>query len=512
VTVFDQRPKGSRASVSPNAPSPRRGALAVVFALIVALAMPASGFGQNGGTSPTANGAASFAPLARPEVGIEDENVIFGDSAPIVVANWRSMGVDSVRVQAYWDGVSPDPTSPNVPAGFNPSDPNDPQYNWSDLDRAVNLILANGMRVNLTINQCGPRWASTQPSNPTHCWRPSPRLFSQFVGAVVRRYGSRVDRYLDGSEPNQTAFLAPQFVRKGRKFVPDSPHQYRALVNASYPVIKALDRRSQVIIGEMAPIGSRPSARGGLKPLLFLRELACVDKKLRPVRTGSCKGFRAARGDAFGYHPYVNNRKAPTVPNRDPDIAKIGDIKRLLKTLDTISKKRRIQPTRGRRFPVYFTEYGYISNPPSAKFGVSLSRQALYNAESAFIVWKNRSRIKLLSQYLWMDDPTFGTGLIQRNGRAKPSLAAFPHPFWIDGKLKKALFWGQVRPDASRTVSLQVKPRGSGKYKNVRKFRTDAGGYWHGFGKALRGATYRFQYTLAGGTPAFSIVVPAPRR
>jgi hypothetical protein len=484
----------------------------VVLALLAALAFPATGATQSGGTSPTANGAANFAPVAHPEVGIEDENVIFGSGAPLVVGNWRSMGVDSVRVQAYWDALSPDPGSATMPAGFNITDPNDPQYQWGPLDRAINLIQANGMRVNLTLNQCGPRWASTEPSNPTHCWRPSPRLFAQFVGAVVRRYGARVDRYLDGSEPNQTQFLAPQFVRKGSRFVPDAPHQYRALVNASYPVIKALDRRSQVVIGELAPIGSRPSATGGIKPLLFIRELGCVNSRFRPVRTGSCKGFRAARADAFGYHPYVNNRRAPTVPNRDPDIAKIGDIKRLLKTIDRLSTTRRIRPSHGRRFSVYFTEYGYISNPPSPKFGVSLARQATYNAESAYIVWKNRGRIKLLSQYLWMDDQTFGTGLIQRSGTPKPSLGAFPHPFWIDGRLRRARFWGQARPDSSRTVVLQVKPRGSSKYSNVRKFRTDSGGYWNGFLRARRGATYRFEYFPSGAPPAFSITIPAPRR
>jgi hypothetical protein len=511
VTVFDQRPKGSRAPVTPNSPHHRWAAIAVALALLAWLAVPATAPAQSGGTSPTAR-AGAFAPVAHPEVGIEDQNVIFGPSAPIVVANWRSMGVDSVRVQAYWDALSPDPTSPNFPNGFNITDPNDPQYQWGSLDQAINLILSNGMRVNLTLNQCGPRWASTQPSNPTHCWRPNPRLFAQFVGSVVRRYGGRVDRYLDGSEPNQTQFLAPQFVRRGRRFVPDAPHQYRALVNATYPVIKALDSRSQVVIGEVAPIGSRPSATGGIKPLTFIRELGCVTSRFRAVRTGSCKGFRAARGDAFGYHPYVNNRKAPTIPNRDPDIAKIGDIKRLLRTLDRLSTRGRIRPARGRRFQVLFTEYGYISNPPSARFGVSLARQATYNAESAYLVWKNRGRIKLLSQYLWMDDPTFGTGLIQRNGVAKPSLGAFPHPFWIDGRLRRARFWGQARPDSSRTVVLQVKPRGSSKYSNVRRFRTDAGGYWSGFMRARRGATYRFQYFPVGAPAAFSITIPAPRR
>jgi hypothetical protein len=455
--------------------------------------------------------AQRFAPVAHPEVGIEDENIVFGPAAPQLVGQWRAIGVDSVRVQAYWDALSPNPGSALHPANFDPSNPNDPRYQWSSLDRAISLVRLNGMRVNLTINQCNPRWASTQPRVSIHCWRPSPRLFARFVSAVGRRYGSVVDRYLLGSEPNQRAFLAPQFVCRGRRCRPEAPHRYRDLVRAGYPALKRVDRRSTVVIGEMAPIGSRPSRRGGIKPLLFLRELGCVNRRFRRVRSGHCRRFRAAKGDAFGYHPYVNNRKAPTVPNRDPDIAKIGDLRRLLRTIDRLSTRRRIRPSHGRRFAVYFTEYGYISNPPSGRYGVSLGRQAYYNSASAYIVWKNRRRIKLLSQYLWMDDRTFGTGLILRTGRAKPWLFQFPHPFFIAGRRRRARFWGQVRPDASRRVLLQERRPGSSIFRTVRARTTDAGGYWTLVIRARRGSSYRFVYT-ASGVAVASATLHAPRR
>jgi hypothetical protein len=504
VSVFERRAKGSCAAVTRNLP------LIAALAAMVAIAVPASAPAQNGGTT-AGQSATPTAPAARPQVGIEDENVIFGPGAPVIAANWRSMGVDSVRVQAYWDAISPAGNSPTRPGGFNPADPNDPQYSWGPLDRAISIVRNNGMRVNLTINQCGPRWASLQPGNATKCWRPSPALFAQFAAAVGRRYGGQVDVYLLGSEPNQRPFLAPQFTC-GRRCTPDAPHQYRNLVNAAYPALKAADRGSQIVIGELAPIGSRPSRSGGIKPLLFIRELGCVNARFRRITTGNCRRFRAAKGDAFGYHPYVNNRRAPTVGNADPDIAKIGDIPKLLRTLDTESTRGRIRPSRGRRFAVLFTEYGYISNPPSGRFGVSLARQAAYNSESAYIVWRSRSRIKLLSQYLWMDDPTFATGLILSNGRMKPSFFTFPHPFWIDGRLRSARFWGQVRPDASRTITLQIKTRGSKSFRNVRRARTDAGGYWTFVGRAVRGATYRFAYSPSNAAPATSATLPAPRR
>ncbi|MDQ6914558.1 MAG: hypothetical protein M3155_01950 [Actinomycetota bacterium] len=261
------------------------------------------------------------------------------------------------------------------------------------------------------------------------------------------------------------------------------------------------------MIGELAPIGSPPSRSGGIKPLLFIRELGCVDSRFRNVRTGNCRRFRAARGDAFGYHPYVNNKRAPTVGNPDPDIAKIGDIPKLLRTLDRESTHGRIKPSRGGRFSVLFTEYGYISSPPNGRYGVSLARQANYNSESAYIVWRSRGRIKLLSQYLWQDDPTFATGLILRSGVRKPSFYTFPHPFWIDG----SRFWGQVRPDASRTIKLQVKTRGSRTWRDVRTARTDAGGYWTFVMRPVHAATYRFQYFPTGASAATSGTLPSPR-
>jgi hypothetical protein len=479
--------------------------LIAALAAVVALAVPAFAPAQSGGTT-AGQSATPMAPAARPEVGIEDENAIFGPSASVIAANWRSMGVDSVRVQAYWNAISPAGSSPTPPAGFNASNPNDPQYQWGPLDRAISIVRQNGMGVNLTINQCGPRWASLQPAVAAPCWRPSPTLFAQFAAAVGRRYGGQIARVLLGSEPNQRQFLAPQFTCRGRRCTPDSPHQYRNLVNAAYPALKSVIGGTQVVIGEMAPIGSPPSRSGGMKPLLFLRELGCVNSRFGRMTTGLCRRFRPAKGDAFGYHPYVNNRRAPTVGNPDPDIAKIGDIPKLLGTLDRESTRGRIRPSRGRRFSVYFTEYGYISNPPSRGFGVSLARQATYNEESAYIVWRFRSRIKLLSQYLWQDDPTFGTGLILRGGQMKPSFFTFPHPFWIDG----SRFWGQVRPDASRTIKLQVKTRGSRRWRNVRTARTDAGGYWTFTMRPVRRATYRFQYFPAGAGPATSGTLPSP--
>jgi hypothetical protein len=468
------------------------------------------GGGGTGGTSPGAGNtggantspqSAGLAPVASPEVGIEDENVVFGPQAAQVAAQWRAFGVDYVRIQAYWDALSPATSSRNMPAGFDPSNPNSAGYRWGPLDRAIDAVRSNGMRIMLTVNQSGPRWASTQPSVKVKSWKPNPTRYAQFATAVARRYGARVDRYLVGSEPNQRMFLAPQFACAGRSCTPSAPHQYRNLLNAASPAIKRADPGAQVLIGELAPIGSPPSRTSGLTPMLFIREMACVDASFRTLRAARCRGFRAVRGDGFGYHPYVNNKTPPTVPQRNPELAKIGDLPRLLGVLDRLTSRGRMRASTG-RFRLYLTEFGYISNPPNPRFGVSLALQARYLAQSAYLVWRLRSRVRLITQYQWNDDAFFPTGLRFINGRPKTSWFQFPNPFWVDTEsgLARARFWGQVRPDAQRRITIQVRPRGARAFANAGTANTDAGGYWARSMRALPGATYRFQYQTSGGT------------
>ncbi|MDX6651100.1 MAG: hypothetical protein QOJ97_3051, partial [Solirubrobacteraceae bacterium] len=477
----------------------------------------AGGTAPGSGNTTTTSGAgvapqaAALAPVASPELGMEDNPSVFGPQAQQVAAQWRALGVDYVRIQAYWDALSPATTSPTMPAGFDPGNPNSSGYNWGPLDAAVNAVRSNGMRVQLTVNQSGPRWASLEPNVDVKSWKPNPARFAQFAGAVAKRYGARVDRYLVGSEPNQLLFLAPQSTCVGRKCTPAAPHAYRNLVNAAYPAIKANDRGAQVLIGELAPIGSGPSRAGGLTPMLFIREMACVDARFRNLSAPRCRGFRAVRGDAFGYHPYVNNKTAPNVPQANKELAKIGDLPRLLGVLDRLTSRGRLRATTG-RFRLYLTEFGYITRPPNARFGVTLAQQVRYLAQSAYIVWTLRSRVKQISQYEWNDDPFFQSGLHFYSGAPKLAYYEFPHPFFVDTSkgLARARFWGQVRADNRRTVTLQMK-RGR-TYSRVATLRADAGGYWNTTRRAQPGATYRYQYKTLGGATVSTGLFTVPRR
>ena len=74
--------------------------------------------------------------------------------------------------------------------------------------------------------------------------------------------------------------------------------------------------------------------------------------------------------------------------------------------------------------------------------------------------------MKLLTQYLWRDEPRglagsysgWQSGLRFADGRAKPSLKTFATPFVLDAS--RSRLWGQVRSRETRTVTVQRRLRG----------------------------------------------------
>ena len=165
-------------------------------------------------------------------------------------------------------------------------------------------------------------------------------------------------------------------------------------------------------------------------------------------------GLFAATG--YAHHPY-QLLLAPTRPS-DPDSVATADLPRLTGTLDRIFAAYR----QTRRIPIYNTEFGYESRPPSA-FGVPLGLQAAYLNESEFMGYRN-PRLHSYSQFLLTDSAgagLFQTGLVQRNGRRKPAYGAYRAPIWVPRTVSRAgrfRVWGLLRPgrrEGVRTASIQ---------------------------------------------------------
>ena len=449
---------------------------------------------------------------SSPEVGMADDGILLkGSDAEVTsaVSAWQGLGVKSVRIFARWGDVAPSRTSKQMPTGFDPSNPNSSGYNWTPLDRAVGATAGSGMKVYLTITGSGPLWGMSSPSNGSNGRRnPSPAKYAQFAEAVAKRFGNQVSDYILYNEPNQTLWLQDQSTckRKGQ-CVPHSPNVYRNLVRAAYPKVKAADPGSTVLIGALAPSGTTSTARAdNMRPLQFLRAFGCVDKKFKPIRSGECKNFKPAMGDGFAYHPH-GIRLAPNQHAQNHDAAQMADLSRLTSTLDKLTRKKRITVNGATKFPLYFDEYSYQTNPPDKFTGVSLSLQAKYLRQGAYVAWRN-SRVKLLTQYVYVDDSGsdsgWQAGLFTSAGIAKPAFAVFPNPFWAQ-KIKKGTvqLWGQDRP-GSGVRSVELQRRSGSTWVTVQAVNTNALGYYYANVSNAATTTYR-AVTQAGPTATNTI-------
>jgi hypothetical protein len=435
---------------------------------------------------------------ARMETSIMDDQLLLNASPAALesdMALFKRLGVDRLRVSAFWNQVSPTPEARTKPAGFDLRDHTSGLYNFAELDRVVDSAVRHGLRVMISISTPAPVWASADPGRGNQLWKPRADLFGEFTDAVVRRYADRVDHWGISNEPNQGVWLQPQSDRSGLV----APHLYRGLVQAAYPRIKALDPTSTALVGELAASGR--SGRGAtrpIRPLLFLREMACRNKRWRPIRRGRCKNFKPIPADALGHHPY-NLLQRPTNRSRNKYDAAIGDGRRLTRTLDRLVRLRALAPGRGRRLSVFYTEFGYQTTPPDPFAGVSLNQQRLYLQQAAFIAHRT-PRVRGLNQFRLTDGAIAGkglrrfqefqSGLMFRNRKPKPAYSVFAQPFVIRGDR----FWGQVRPGTGHTVRVQRKPKGGGSWRLVAQVPTDRLGYFTFRLRGRKPGTYRYLY------------------
>jgi hypothetical protein len=435
---------------------------------------------------------AAPARAAGPQLGITDDRILLGGGIPAeqAVSEWQDMGIEQVRIFALWNRIAP-----RAPGG---------DYDWVALDQAVDRVIAHGMQPLLTITGPGPLWVSRRAERGEPRYDPDPKLYGEFAHAVAERYATRVDRYILWNEPNQAGWLRPQGGCKGKTCTPVSPHLYRELVRAAYPAVHDADPNAQVLIGTMSSRGSaRLSENSSMQPLVFLRALGCVDKNYRKLTTGRCKHFKPAPADGFAFHPH-GVLAAPEKVFPSADDVSLASLPRLETALDKLTRAGRLS-SRNKKLNLYLDELGYQTDPPDVLAGVSLNTQDSWLQRAAYQAWRDK-RVKLFSQYLWMDEPRslnqeFGgwqSGLRFEDGDAKPALKHFPQPFAVDAARNR--LWGQVRRRNASTIQVQRKLKGSSSWRTIGTRKTDSEGYWSWTTRLSKGASYRFQ--AAGATSA----------
>jgi hypothetical protein len=444
---------------------------------------------------------------SRQSSTMEDDAVFLGltkQNPDKALAEAKYLGADSIRVFVVWSRVSPSPKSRTIPAGFDPADPNSPGYDWSLYDAFMKRARAHGLKVILSLSAEIPYWASNQPSKCPHhiggyknlalscMWKPSATRFGQFAHAVAKRYKGQTSQFSLWNEPNLEHQLYPQ-VQKG---VPDyGAKQLRSLWVAGYKGVTSADPslRNRVLYGETAAISS---------PMDTLYAALCLDQNGKPfkgraaVAQGCTHPGKLPIG-GLAVHPY-NKDAVGNVFTRSftKDSMSMAYLSRATRLLRDAEKYKRIPKGRG----IYITEFGFQSKPEDRK-GLSLQSQARAINEADRLFFGD-PRVKSVSQFELYDSPelphddVYNTGLREKNGKLKPSWAAYRMPLVVTKiSADEVEVWGQVRPATRSTRVALLAGRPGTTPKRIGSPATNPAGYFRIRVKRGSAATLRYRFT-----------------
>ncbi|HZI90432.1 MAG TPA: hypothetical protein VFD31_02255, partial [Thermoleophilaceae bacterium] len=372
------------------------------------------------------------------------------------------------------------------------------------------------------------------------------------------------------NEPNHPGFLQPQYTRAADgRLEPNTPHLYRRMVEAAHPIIKRLQPDSLVLVGGLASFGVKnpTDPTHGIPPLKFVRELACVDKQLRPLTVPRCRDYRPLQGDGFAHHPYALLNRPDFRDPGHPDSARIGALNRLSTLLSNLARMGRVDP---RIANLYLTEFGYETNPPDPQKPFGLAQQARFINWAEYLAWKN-PQVRSWPQFLLRDlgvvnadkaargarpHADWQSGLLFEDGTPKPAATSFKLALFVDcvtptvrptGRKRgrkarvrrgggarsgrprrRVLIWGHVRPGAAaHRVVLEKSGGGSPAWRKARTagtartsrpaafsrraFVTSTSGVFVRHAPWRRGVRYRLRLPGASGTAESGLAVrPVP--
>jgi len=476
----------------------------------------------------------------RQESIFEDDDLLL-HSPPATVdrtlAELKALGVDRVRIPALWRDIAPE-SRPRHPAS-----PGVYDERIARLDYAISSAYEHGLTVLLNPRGGAPVWA--QGANPPRriadkdAFKPGAKAFGAFVEMLGRRYSGnyghdgellpKIDVWSLWNEPNWGGLLQPQSERDKRtgRMHTFAPQLYRRLYRAGHAALEVSGHGGDVIlIGETAPLGSEKF--GVANPIYaarFYRDLFCLGANLRPLRgrqarLGSCGDFkRQGPLQTLGaaHHPYPVLAK-PEFRSVLPDEIRLADSRRLEHILDAANRHGRVTG----RIPVWYTEFGYQTNPPDPYRGVSLRRQAAWTVRSEFIAFRDR-RVLAFNQFLLRDSPpqtqfpvthrrywgTYQTGLRFDDGRRKPVYRAYRLPFMALDAIRSGRplrLWGLVRPGLEgmpQPIRIEHRAGPRGDWADVLTHTVrDAKGYFTVRLPRARAGQYRFVWISPKGEVA----------
>jgi hypothetical protein len=459
---------------------PVRSLLALAAALLAALAM-----------APAASAASSLDSM------FQDDAVLLNDSpdqARASLDELSGLGVRTIHSLVVWAQVAPERGATKRPEGFDPTDPASyPADNWKKYDNLVREATTRGLSVLFTPTLPAPAWAGdceTEARKLLCLHKPSAKQYGAFMEALGKRYSGlypdperpgsalpAVRRWSLLNEPNLGAWLQPQYARVRGKVVPTGARIARNLIYAGIDALRANGHPDDPIyIAETAPVGSTTGKLVTRKnpPRSFLRALYCLDSRGRALvdsRIGCRQSFRRLDVTGIAHHPYTLGAGGPPFARSGKNDITIGFLSRLTGLVNQAAARGRIPSSAARR--IYFTEFGYQTDPPDDNFGVSWMKQAEYINQGDYIAYRTR-QVRGVSQYELFDDPSkasFNSGLrVCRQGGAcagdkeagakKTSYDAYRLPIYVTIVRKRRTrvrVFGWVRPALSaQKVELYV--------------------------------------------------------
>jgi hypothetical protein len=454
--------------------------------------------------------AASADASTRQETILQDDR-LFGSPDRQVQAldDADALGVDTIHAVITFHSLAPAIDEENKPDGFDAGDPGDYAADkWDRFDTLVREADARGIEILFSPSTPVPRWASDCNVRESTVCAPDDREYGDFFEAVVKRYNGRytdenqgggrlpkVDRFSVLNEPNLKSWLDQPGSRKTEAAL------YRELFYAAEKgLARGGQRRAQLLVGEMAP----------LKSLTFYEQLMCMDSRGRLLRgrnatKNGCKSGRRPKqlkATGIAHHPYARGGGSPFRRTKRIDIT-LRDIDRLTDAFDRGARNRAVK----RNLPVYITEFGISSKPPSTRFGLSLTNQAREINRAEYFAWRNRD-VRSYAQFQLSDDTGIGreagtdvvfqTGLRFGDDRPKPALDAFRMPLYVIRSGSRAKVWGGVRPGARRRVAIQT---GSGdNFRTVKTVTVNKYGYINTTITRPRTGVVRLLWTAPDGT------------
>jgi hypothetical protein len=360
-------------------------------------------------------------------VGINDEAfTLYGDPTT-AFATLRALKAQVIRVNLYWGG-NKWAVAKSRPS--DPTDPGDPAYDWTIYDRLVRYATQYNVKVVFSI-LFTPTWANGGKARTV-----PPSNYNDLVNfsyAAAERYSGlwtpqtwqqdpsnpttklplpKVNMWTAWNEPNNPAFLTPQYKRVGKTWRVESGFNYAKICNAVMagvhsPYLGPLPDE-HVACGVTDPKGNDAPAttRASVDPLTFLT-------------AAHRYGMKAP--DVYAHNPYpdIGAAESPTyVPTgKTKRRVQIGNINNLLKLVSQYYGPKHLR----------ITEFAYQTNPPNKHFGVSYAKQAQYLTQAYAMARKN-PRIDMMLWFLVRDDPTkagWKSGLETSTGKKKPSWGAF---------------------------------------------------------------------------------------